>query len=68
MVSYGLNTIAGCFDPRLALSPGNRPEVTIRESENQTNVTGDLILDLPKVKVVNIKNPKPGKQDRDGAA
>ncbi|XP_037079078.1 hemicentin-1-like [Pollicipes pollicipes] len=40
---------------------GNRPEVTIRESENQEDVTGDLILDLPKVKVVNIQNPKPGR-------
>ena len=44
---------------------GNRPEVTIRESENHTNVTGDLILDLPKVKVVNIKNPKPGKSSEE---
>ena len=42
------------------MSPGNRPEVTIHESENKTSVTGDLILDLPKVKVVNIKNPRPG--------
>ncbi|XP_037079082.1 hemicentin-1-like [Pollicipes pollicipes] len=40
---------------------GNRPEVTIRESENQEKVTGDLILDLPKVKVVNIQDPKPGR-------
>ncbi|XP_043238684.1 hemicentin-1-like isoform X2 [Amphibalanus amphitrite] len=40
---------------------GNRPEVTIHNDENQTSVTGDLILDLPKVKVVNIKNPRPGR-------